>query len=37
MSKTLMNKSDYFFNLPQEQIAQIPAIPRDSCKMLCVD
>ena len=37
MSKTLMNKSDYFFNLPQEQIAQTPAIPRDSCKMLCVD
>ena len=37
MSKTLMNKSDYFFNLPQEQIAQTPAVPRDSCKMLCVD
>ncbi len=37
MSKTLTNKSDYFFNLPQEQIAQTPAIPRDSCKMLCVD
>ena len=37
MSKTLMNKSDYFFHLPQEQIAQTPAVPRDSCKMLCVE
>ena len=36
MSKKLMNKSDYFFDLPQSLIAQTPAIPRDSCKMLCV-
>lgn len=37
MSNDLMNKSDYFFDLPQEQIAQTPVIPRDSCRMLCVD
>ena len=35
--KDLMNTSSYFFDLPQELIAQTPAIPRDSCKLLCVD
>lgn len=37
MSKDLMSKSDYFYNLPQSLIAQTPVIPRDSCRMLCVD
>ena len=37
MSKNLMSKSDYFYNLPQSLIAQTPVIPRDSCRMLCVD
>lgn len=36
MNGNLMNKSDYFFELPQSLIAQTPAIPRDSCRMLCV-
>ena len=35
--KDLMNTSSYHFDLPQELIAQTPAIPRDSCKLLCVD
>ena len=35
--KDLMNTSSYYFDLPQELIAQTPAIPRDSCKMLCVN
>ncbi len=29
-----MNKSDFFYDLPQELIAQTPAEPRDSSKML---
>ncbi len=37
MSGNLLNKSDYFFDLPQSLIAQTPAIPRDSCRMLCVN
>ena len=37
MSKDLMNKSDYYFDLPQSQIAQTPVLPRDSCRMLCVE
>ena len=37
MSKELMNKSDYYFDLPQSQIAQTPVLPRDSCRMLCVE
>ncbi len=37
MDKTLMNKSDYFFDLPKELIAQTPKIPRDTCRMLCVE
>ena len=35
--KDLMNTSSYHFDLPQELIAQTPAIPRDSCRMLCVN
>lgn len=37
MSKDLMNKSDYYYDLPKEYIAQTPMIPRDACKMLCVE
>ena len=36
MKETKLNKSDYYFDLPQELIAQTPAIPRDTCRMLCV-
>ncbi len=37
MSENLLNKSDYFFFLPEELIAQTPMIPRDECKLLCVE
>lgn len=37
MSKDLMSKSDYYYDLPQSLIAQTPVIPRDCCRMLCVD
>ncbi len=33
----LMQKSDFYFDLPQELIAQTPCIPRDASKMLCLD
>ena len=29
-----LNKQTYFYNLPEEQIAQTPAEPRDSSKLL---
>ncbi len=32
-----MNKSDFFYELPQELIAQTPVYPRDSSKMLVYD
>ncbi len=32
-----MNKSDFFYNLPQELIAQQPANPRNSSKLLFMD
>ncbi|MEG1016445.1 MAG: S-adenosylmethionine:tRNA ribosyltransferase-isomerase, partial [Oscillospiraceae bacterium] len=32
-----MIRSDFFYNLPKELIAQHPAIPRDSSKLLCLD
>ncbi len=32
-----MNKSDFFYNLPEELIAQTPIEPRDSSKMLVYD
>lgn len=35
--KDLMNTASYHFDLPQELIAQTPAIPRDSCRMLYVN
>lgn len=31
-----MQKSDFYFNLPPELIAQSPASPRDSSRMLCM-
>ncbi len=37
MSIDLLQKSNYYFDLPKEYIAQTPMIPRDACKMLCVD
>ena len=35
--ETLMRTSDFYYDLPQELIAQHPAEPRDSCRLLCVD
>ncbi|MEG1448372.1 MAG: tRNA preQ1(34) S-adenosylmethionine ribosyltransferase-isomerase QueA [Oscillospiraceae bacterium] len=32
-----MNKKDFFYDLPQERIAQTPAEPRDSSRMLCMN
>ncbi len=32
-----MNKSDFYYYLPEEQIAQTPASPRDSAKLLVYD
>ena len=32
-----MNKSDYYFDLPQELIAQYPAEPRDHSRLLIMD
>lgn len=32
-----MNKSDFYYDLPKEQIAQTPAIPRDSARLLVYD
>lgn len=32
-----MRTSDFYYDLPQELIAQHPAEPRDSCRLLCVD
>ncbi len=32
-----MKKSDFFYNLPAERIAQKPADPRDSSRLLCLD
>lgn len=37
MENNKLNKSDYYFELPQALIAQTPVIPRDKCRMLCVD
>lgn len=31
----MLKKSDYFYHLPEERIAQIPAQPRDTAKLLC--
>ncbi len=32
-----MKKSDFFFDLPEEQIAQTPVEPRDHSRMLCLE
>ena len=32
-----MKKSDFWFDLPQEQIAQTPIEPRDHSRLLCLD
>ncbi len=37
MIENLFNKSDYFFSLPEELIAQTPMIPRDECRLLCIE
>lgn len=37
MKENKLNKSDYYFELPQELIAQTPVLPRDSCRLLCVN
>ncbi len=36
-SMDLMNKSDYFFDLPERLIAQTPVEPRDSSRLMCLD
>lgn len=37
MSNTVYKKSDFFYELPPEQIAQTPANPRDSARLLVYD
>lgn len=32
-----MKKSDFFYELPQEQIAQHPVTPRDSSRLMCLN
>lgn len=32
-----MQKNDFYYNLPEERIAQEPAAPRDSARLLCVN
>ena len=32
--ETILKTSDFFYDLPEELIAQTPATPRDSAKML---
>lgn len=36
-AKTMLKKSDYFYELPQELIAQTPVEPRDSSRLLVYD
>ena len=33
----MLKKSDYFYNLPEELIAQTPVYPRDSSRLLHYD
>ncbi len=35
--ETQLTKSDFFYHLPPEQIAQTPIEPRDHSRLLCVD
>jgi len=37
MLPTKLKKSDFYYELPQEQIAQTPVYPRDSSRLLCCD
>ena len=37
MSQVIYKKSDFFYELPPEQIAQTPANPRDSARLLVYD
>lgn len=32
-----MQKSDFYYDLPEELIAQQPAVPRDAARLLCMD
>ena len=32
-----MKKSDFYYNLPEELIAQTPISPRDSSRLMCID
>ncbi|MDD3203125.1 MAG: S-adenosylmethionine:tRNA ribosyltransferase-isomerase, partial [Pygmaiobacter massiliensis] len=32
-----MQKSDFYYDLPKERIAQEPADPRDSARLMCLD
>ena len=36
-SMDLMNKSDYFFELPERLIAQTPVEPRDASRLMCLN
>ena len=35
--RKIMKKSDFFYDLPQELIAQHPAEPRDSSRLMVLD
>lgn len=37
MSDTPLYKKDFYYDLPEELIAQTPATPRDSSRLLCYD
>lgn len=37
MLTTTLKKSDFYYDLPEELIAQTPATPRDSSRLLCYD
>ncbi len=37
VSKNKMQKSDFYFDLPQKRIAQEPSNPRDAARLLCMD
>ena len=36
-NKIRMNKSDFYYDLPEELIAQHPVEPRDTSRLMCVD
>jgi S-adenosylmethionine:tRNA ribosyltransferase-isomerase len=37
MQPTILKTSDFYYDLPQELIAQTPVTPRDSSRLLCYD